>query len=431
MARFGETEHGSAEPRGVLPSASEGSGAPDVLRQPRLTAGRPAAGSAGSDLPPQYPPPQYPGGGDRSWPPPPPQYPPPQYPGGGDRGWPAPQDPPPQYPGGGDRGWPPPPPQYPPPQYPGGGDRGWPAPQYPPPQYPGGGDRGWPPPQYPPPQYPPPEPASSVSPTGGGGRFFDRPGAPPATRGAAGFWLVMGLVGFAIGQVAGAVFVAIAAAIAGESGQLSRFATMAAPPEWYVGTSLVGLWTGFFLGPFVASKVRGTGRFLRDLGVRFRLVDLAGIPIGLGGQVLLDALYAPFLPHLKHFTAPTQKLVGAAHGWGFLVIAILTVCGAPFFEEILFRGLAFRALARFFAPAEPGPTIRRAIAIAAAVVVDGVLFGLAHWELYQFAGLAVFGMLLAIISYKTGRLGMNMVAHASFNFLAVLVVFATSGGVLR
>ena len=303
-------------------------------------------------------------------------------------------------------------------------------PQYPPPQYPAGGDRGWPPPGWPS-GSPPSEPPSSGVLGSDGGRFLDRPGTPPATRSAAGFWLVMGLVGFAIGQVVGAVFVAIAAAAAGESGQLSRFATMAAPPEWYVGTSLVGLWVGFFLGPLVASKVRGTGRFLRDLGVRFRLVDLAGIPIGLGAQVLLDALYAPFLPYLKHFTAPTHKLVGAAHGWGFLAIAILTVCAAPFFEEILFRGLAFKALARIFAPSPPSATVRRALAIVAAVVVDGVLFGLAHWELYQFAGLAAFGMLLAAISYKTGRLGMNMVTHASFNLLAVLAVFATSGGVLH
>ncbi|HVC14256.1 MAG TPA: CPBP family intramembrane glutamic endopeptidase [Acidimicrobiales bacterium] len=206
---------------------------------------------------------------------------------------------------------------------------------------------------------------------------------------------------------------------------------MAAPPEWYVGTSLVGLWVGFFVGPWVASRVRGTGQFLRDLGVRFRPVDLAGIPLGLGGQLVLDALYAPFVTHLKHFTAPTQKLVGASHGWGFVVIAVLTVCGAPFFEEILFRGLAFKALARLFAPADPRPTRARAAAIVAAVVVDGVLFGLAHWELYQFAGLAVFGMLLATVSYKTGRLGMNMVAHATFNLVAVLALVTTSGGVVH
>ena len=374
MARPGETEHGSAEPSGEAPPGSRDPGVPG---SPTV---RFAWSSPASSTPSDYPPP------DR----PPPPYPPPGYP-------------PPGYP----------PPPYPPP--------GYPPPDYARPYRSGGGPGGW----------PPPEAGPSVPPEGEGGRLFDRPGIPPATRGAAGFWLVMGFVGFAVGQVVGAVFVAVAAAIAGESGQLSAYATMAAPPEWYIGTSLVGLWVGFFVGPWVASKARGTGRFLRDLGVRFRLVDLAGVPLGLAGQLVLDALYAPFVKHLKHFTAPTQKLVGASHGWGFLVIAILTVCLAPFFEEILFRGLAFKALARLFSPSWPAPTRRRAVAIVAAVVVDGVLFGLAHWELYQFAGLAVFGMLLATVSYKTGRLGMNMVAHATFNLVAVLALLTTSGGVVH
>lgn len=313
----------------------------------------------------------------------------------------------------------------------------WPAPSWPPPP-------AWPPPQSPPPGPPgtwappgyeggPPrsDEAGEQEPAGEGGPFLDRPGTPPRTKSDAGFWLLMGLAGFAIGQVVGAVFVAIAAALAGESSQIGRFATMAAPPEWYVGTSLVGLWVGFFAGPWIAAKARGTGRALRDLGVRFKPVDLAGVLIGVGAQFVLDALYAPFVTHLKHFTAPTQRLVGASHGWGYAAIAFLTVVGAPFFEEVLFRGLGLKALARLFAPRDNRPSPRRAVGVAGAVVVDGVLFGLAHWELYQFAGLAVFGMVLAFISYRTGRLGMNMVAHASFNLVAVLAVLGTSGGVLH
>ncbi len=241
----------------------------------------------------------------------------------------------------------------------------------------------------------------------------------------------MGVLGFAIGEVVGSLFVVLAAFAAGQSGALNRLSSMAAPPEWYVGASLVGLWVGFFLGPLVASKVRGTGRFLADLGVRFRPVDLLGVVIGVGGQFVLDALYAPFIKNVKNFTAPTHKLVGASHGWGFLVIALLTVCGAPFFEEIVFRGLAFKALARLFTPRQAGPSRRRIMGLALAIVVDGLLFGLAHWEPYQFAGLAVFGMALAFISYRTDRLGMNMVAHASFNLVAVLALLGSSGAVFR
>jgi membrane protease YdiL (CAAX protease family) len=43
----------------------------------------------------------------------------------------------------------------------------------------------------------------------------------------------------------------------------------------------------------------------------------------------------------------------------------------------------------------------------------------------------VFGMALATISYRTDRLGMNMVAHASFNLVAVLALVGSSGVLIR
>ena len=57
-----------------------------------------------------------------------------------------------------------------------------------------------------------------------------------------------------------------------------------------------------------------------------------------------------------------------------------------------------------------------------AVVASGVLFGLAHAESLQLLGLAAFGVVLGVVSYRTGRLGMNIVAHASFNALALSAV---------
>ena len=63
--------------------------------------------------------------------------------------------------------------------------------------------------------------------------------------------------------------------------------------------------------------------------------------------------------------------------------------------------------------------------------LDGLLFGLAHGEFEQLAGLALFGCILAIVSYRTGRLGMNMVAHATFNAVAIIAVLHTRGGVIH
>ena len=48
---------------------------------------------------------------------------------------------------------------------------------------------------------------------------------------------------------------------------------------------------------------------------------------------------------------------------------------------------------------------------------------------FGLAGLAVFGMVLAAVSYRTGRLGMNMVAHATFNFVAIVAI-ASNGNAL-
>lgn len=275
-----------------------------------------------------------------------------------------------------------------------------------------------------------PPPAPDLRPDAG--RFLDDPTAPPADRRSAGAWLLTAVIGFAVGQIVGLVLLSLAAAVAGQYGELSRIASMSEPPEWYIGTSLVGLWVGFFGAPWVASRVRGTASLVADLGLRFRPVDVAGIGIGVGGQLLLDLAYAPFISHhiIRNFTGPTHKLFGASHGWGYLVVAVLTVCGAPVFEELFFRGLLFKALARLFAPAVPGPTARRAWAVVAAVALDGVLFGLAHWELYQFAGLAAFGAVLAWTSYRTNRLGMNIVAHASFNLWAVVATYLAGSGVI-
>jgi membrane protease YdiL (CAAX protease family) len=188
---------------------------------------------------------------------------------------------------------------------------------------------------------------------------------------------------------------------------------------------------GFGLSPWLASRLRGTGRMIADFGLRFRWVDLAGIAIGIGGQIVVSVIYAPFIRHIHDFSAPTQKLTGSSHGGGFALIALFTVLGAPFFEELFFRGLLLRGLVRWFAPKEPASATMRAIAVVSAVALDGLLFGLAHGELVQLAGLAIFGAMLATVSLRTGRQGMNMVAHATFNLIAVLAILDNGGGVVH
>jgi membrane protease YdiL (CAAX protease family) len=243
-------------------------------------------------------------------------------------------------------------------------------------------------------------------------------------------WLVFAVLGFLVGQFGALIFGEVAGVVAGKNAtQMSAIASAAVPPEWYVVSTLLGLWIGFIGAPWLASRFQGTRRFLRDLGVRFRPLDLLGIAVGIGGQILVALMYAPFQHEIHDFNGPSQRLTGGSHGGGFIVIALVTVLLAPAMEELFFRGLLFKALVRLFTPFRVGRSGARTLGVVLAVVLDGLLFGLAHGEWVQLAGLAVFGMVLAAISYRTGRLGMNMVAHATFNLVAILAI-ASNGNAL-
>jgi membrane protease YdiL (CAAX protease family) len=255
---------------------------------------------------------------------------------------------------------------------------------------------------------------------------------PPTTKAAAWRWLLYAVLGFLVGQVGAGIFGVVAGDVAGKNAsQMSAIASAAVPPEWYVISTLVGLWLGFFGAPWLASRTQGTRRFLADLGVRFRWVDLWGIAIGVGAQYAIALLYWPFGRFIHNFNAPNQKLTGGAHGVGVIVVVVATVILAPAMEELFFRGLLFKGLARLFTPLGPGVTQARGWGVVLAVAADALLFGLAHGEWVQLAGLALFGAVLATVSYRTGRLGMNMLAHASFNLVAVVTILNSRGGVIH
>jgi hypothetical protein len=259
--------------------------------------------------------------------------------------------------------------------------------------------------------------------------FLDTPWVPPTTPRQGWYWLVFAVAGFVVGQLGATIFAFISGAVAGKTAaQMQAIATSTVPPEWYVVSTLIGLWIGFLGAPWLASRTQGTKHFPRDLGVRFRWLDLLGILIGIGGQLLITVMYAPFQHDIKNFNAPSQRLTGASHGTGFVVIAIATVLFAPAAEELFFRGLLLKSLVRLFTPLHAAGRARAA-GVVLAVIADGLLFGAAHGEWVQFAGLAGFGIVLAAVSYRTGRLGMNVVAHASFNLIAIIAI-AVNGSVI-
>ncbi|MHB1969515.1 MAG: CPBP family intramembrane glutamic endopeptidase, partial [Acidimicrobiales bacterium] len=91
--------------------------------------------------------------------------------------------------------------------------------------------------------------------------------------------------------------------------------------------------------------------------------------------------------------------------------------GAPVFEEWLFRGVLYRALSE-------GARARfsRRVSVALGAVVSAALFGLAHAEPVQLAGLVGLGVVLALIAERSKRLVPSWVTHASFNATAFVAL---------
>jgi membrane protease YdiL (CAAX protease family) len=182
---------------------------------------------------------------------------------------------------------------------------------------------------------------------------------------------------------------------------------------------LIGLWMGLLGGVIFYSRVWGSGRLRGDLGLSFQWWDVPlGAVAGIGTQlVLIPLLYWPFEqsdPTLKHrLSQPATTDTAAVHGVVAVAILVLFLTvGAPIVEELFFRGLLLRSLTRWLGP-------------VAAVVVSAGVFGLAHFEALQLAGLVLFGLILGVLAYKAGRLGPGIVAHCAFN--AVTVVSLTIG----
>lgn len=172
-----------------------------------------------------------------------------------------------------------------------------------------------------------------------------------------------------------------------------------------------GLWIGFIGGPILASRLRGTGRMVDEFGLRFRWID---VPVGLVSGVAFQFVVVPVV------SWPLQRLLGGDVGESardllgepgpgrWLIIAIV-VLGAPVAEELFFRGLLLRSLARRFSD-------------RVAVVVSAVLFAATHFKVLPFPGLLVVGLLFAYLTKRSGRLGPAIVAHAAFNASTVVAL---------
>lgn len=232
-----------------------------------------------------------------------------------------------------------------------------------------------------------------------------RPWLDPATR----RW---GLGEVALGLVAAqvlALVVGVAAmAVAG-------WKTFAEVPMWGQAMLQIPLWGGY-LGAVVVAGNKGRG-VVGDFGLAIRPVDLPlGVPLGVVVQlVVLPVIYVPILrltdSTSEELSRPARELANKAQGpWGWIVLTLIVVVGAPIVEELFFRGLLLRSLQK------------RGLSDLWSCVVCAALFAGIHMQLLQFVGLFVAGLVFSVLAVRTGRLGPSICTHAGFNAASVVLL---------
>ena len=217
---------------------------------------------------------------------------------------------------------------------------------------------------------------------------------------------------FVVGMVA-AVFVdGVYVSVAGTEETLAR--TIA---------TLVGLWVGLAGVPYLASKRKGTGSLDEDFGLRVERRDIGvGVVVGAAAQFALVNLVVTLFDIVGpdvNVGRQAENLTNAAEGWGLALLAPFLVIGAPLVEELFFRGLLQRSIARRL-----GPVV--------AMIGSSIAFGFVHlqpdlsgWsQLALTTALASFGLVLGAMANRFGRLGPGIVAHFTFNSITLLVLAA-------
>ncbi|MHB8464935.1 MAG: CPBP family glutamic-type intramembrane protease [Acidimicrobiales bacterium] len=180
------------------------------------------------------------------------------------------------------------------------------------------------------------------------------------------------------------------------------------------------LWTVLLAACVTASRRWGSGDWRADYGFRLRWRDLWS---GVGAFWLMTAAAvlaaAPLLGHRSLQGTNTGAFSYFRHSsTDYVLVAVIAVVGAPIVEELFFRGFLLEALAS-------------RLRVGGAVVVQGVLFGLAHTNpalgshnISVVAGIGAMGIVLGLAAAYYRRLGPGMVAHGLHNLVTLVVILS-------
>jgi membrane protease YdiL (CAAX protease family) len=123
-------------------------------------------------------------------------------------------------------------------------------------------------------------------------------------------------------------------------------------------------------------------------------------------MIILTATLGPLLAPGREqgYTPPTWE---SRHAAAYIANGLVISVVAPFVEELTFRGLGFSVL--------------RPFGVWTAIVLVGILFGVAHGLVEALPFLAAFGAGLAYLRYRVDSVVPGMIVHGLFNAVQLTI----------
>jgi membrane protease YdiL (CAAX protease family) len=152
---------------------------------------------------------------------------------------------------------------------------------------------------------------------------------------------------------------------------------------------------------------------LRELGFRAPTAANVGTAIvGAVGMVIVangGASLIDYLAHSQHQQDIVQIFKQLHDSTTIAIFAAFAVIFAPFAEETFFRIFFFNLGLRYSG-------------FWGGAVLSGVLFGIAHGDVYAALPLALGGIVLCAVYYRTRNAFAPMISHALFNSLSIVAL---------
>lgn len=188
-------------------------------------------------------------------------------------------------------------------------------------------------------------------------------------------------------------------------------------PLWGTALLQVPLWVALLGVPLFATHLKGRRSLRADFALDVRWADLPkglglGLVLQLGIGLVLQILYPLLGIDLDRVGETADELTGRAESpIGIVLLVLIAAVGAPLFEELFYRGLFLRA-------------VQRRLGNVAAAVVPALVFGVVHFQPYDFIALVLFGVAMGVVTLWTRRLGIAIWAHVAFNGTALVTLLA-------